>query len=127
MTIQGETLTEINLFRVLSMRDRSFLSKLCRLQRFSSRQQIVTQDKLSRNIHFILSGRVKVSYHTTNGREVTIWKHSKGDALDLYSLMNGKFHYPRATDITPVVELSMRRREFNRTLLLIQKFLYNFI
>ncbi len=116
MTIQNNTLRNIPFFSDLPAHDKSTLVKMCCLQHFNPHQQIVAQDAHSRNIHFILSGKVKSAYHIANKREVVIWEHSKGDALGLLSLKNGKYRTARATTMTSVTVLSMTRQEFNNAL-----------
>ena len=117
MTIHSEVLSEITMFDKLSARARNALAKQCQLQHFETGQQIVAQDFQPRNIYFIISGKIKTAYHTASGREVIIWRHSKGDVLGVLSLDDEKYRSAHAIALTPVICLSMTRQQFRKVLL----------
>jgi len=110
--VTANTLAGIALFRELSEDDRSLIAQYCRGKRYSPHQQILSQKDPSRDVYFIISGTVRVTYFSKSGKEISFRDQSAGEMFGELSAIDG---LPRSAQIwaqTDAVLVSVNQDHF---------------
>lgn len=89
----------------LALEEREALTQKGRRRRFPRGSTLFNEGEHSDRILVLLSGRVKVSYFTEDGREVVLAVRSPGDLLGELSALDGEARSATATAIEPVEAL----------------------
>jgi len=66
-----DTLADIRLLSELSSREIEVIEKHCRWKKYGASEQIIDQHSNSRDIFFVVEGRVRVVNYSLSGREIT--------------------------------------------------------
>jgi CRP-like cAMP-binding protein len=74
----------------LSEADAEHIVAAMRVDDYEDGHIFVCQDKLAKELHLLLKGRVKVSYYGSTGRNHTLRTLEPGDLFGLLSLSDGK-------------------------------------
>jgi CRP-like cAMP-binding protein len=96
-----ETLAGVSIFREVSPEAAEALSRRCRWRRYGPRQTILQRQDESRDIFFIVRGRVCAIYHSASGREIRICDLGAGEIFGEFAAIDGG---PRSTDIVSVTD-----------------------
>lgn len=74
MTADGghQTLAGIDLFTGMPAEVVKTLEQACRWKRYKADEQIIDRDSDSRDVHFVVAGKVRVVNYSLSGREVTL-------------------------------------------------------
>jgi CRP-like cAMP-binding protein len=103
----AEILDGIEIFRNLAPDTVASLSRRCSWRRYGPGQLILQRQDESRDVFFVVSGRVSVVYHSASGREVRFSDSAAGDIIGDFAAIDGE---PRSADIvsvTPTLIASM--------------------
>ena len=107
----------IALFEGLSDADLVPIMEACTIRSFPRNAQILSEQEQTTDIFFILSGTVRFSSYTANGREVIFNEISTGDIFGEFSAVD---RLPRSSNVTAMsdcVVARMSAEQFHRVLL----------
>ncbi len=79
MAETSHTLSGIPLLRSLDAATRQSLEQRCRWQRYGAHDEIISRENDSRDVYFIISGRVRVVNHSLSGREIAFHEMDAGE------------------------------------------------
>jgi CRP/FNR family cyclic AMP-dependent transcriptional regulator len=96
----------------LTAEEREQLIRDGRRRRFRRGSTLFNEGERSDRVVILLSGRVKVSYFTEDGREVVLAIRSSGDILGELSALDGEPRSATATAIEPVEGLVLAAGQF---------------
>jgi len=111
-TITQDTLLAIDLFRDLGAADRSSIAARCQGAQFDTGATIVSQRDTRREVFFIVSGKVRVSYHSKPGKDVQFRELSAGECFGELSAIDGHVRSADVIAYTNVFVASLRAAEF---------------
>jgi len=97
----AETVAEIAIFRGLAPEVITMLSRRCRWRHYGAGQTILQRQDESRDVFFIVRGRVCANYHSASGREVRFTDLAAGDMFGEFAAIDGE---PRSSDIVSVTD-----------------------
>jgi CRP/FNR family cyclic AMP-dependent transcriptional regulator len=104
-SVPGSTLTEtlagIAIFREMAPEMVAALSRRCAWRRYGAMQMILQRQDESRDVLFIVSGRVSAIYNTVSGREVRICDLVAGDIFGDFAAIDGE---PRSADVVSAAD-----------------------
>lgn len=72
------------------------IEKLCAFNRYSSQEQIIDRDSESRDVFFVVEGRVRVVLYSLSGREVTLDDLESGNYFGQLAALDG---HPRSASV----------------------------
>lgn len=107
----------IALFEDLSDEDLALVAEACTIRTYPRHAHIVSEQELTTDIFFILSGTVRFSSYTANGREVIFNEISTGGIFGEFSAVD---HRPRSSNVmalTDCVLARMSAEQFHHVLL----------
>lgn len=110
--MNSQVLKQIPLFSELSDRDLEKIFQVASRQRYHKDNIILIEEEVGSTMFVILSGRVKISRISDDGREVILSILSDGDFFGEMSLLDG---HTRSANVTAIEEselLVIRREEF---------------
>ena len=97
----AESLAGIEIFSELAPDVVAALSRRCRWRRYGAGQTILQYQDESRDVFFILQGRVCAIYYSACGREVRFSDIPAGDLFGEFAAIDGE---PRAADVVSVTD-----------------------
>ena len=92
----AERLDGIEIFGNLAPDAVALLSRRCTWRRYSPGQMILQRQDNTRDVFFVVSGRVSAIYHSASGREVRFSDSVAGDIFGDFAAIDGE---PRSADI----------------------------
>lgn len=95
-TSEAAELARIPLFADLSPAERAAIARQCRWRRFDPHEQIIDRQSESRDVFFVISGRVRVIIYSVSGREVTLDDLVCGDFFGELAAIDGN---PRSASV----------------------------
>jgi CRP/FNR family cyclic AMP-dependent transcriptional regulator len=105
-----DILKSIPLFSELNDRDLDKITQVASRQRYHKDNLILIEEEVGSTMFVILSGRVKISRVSDDGREVILSILSEGDFFGEMSLLDGQTRSANVT-ATEISELLVIRRE----------------
>jgi CRP/FNR family transcriptional regulator, cyclic AMP receptor protein len=93
---QQSLLVTIELLADLPDEQFAKLDKACSWNRYSAHEQIIDRDSETRDVFFIVEGRVRVSNYSLSGREITLDDLSEGAHFGELSAID---HQPRSASV----------------------------
>jgi CRP/FNR family transcriptional regulator, cyclic AMP receptor protein len=96
-----QSLTKVNLLSGLDDPTLKSLEQRCRWQRFGPQEQIIGHDSDSRDVYFIVEGRVRVVNYSLSGREITFDEIASGRYFGEFSALDG---HPRSANVVALTE-----------------------
>jgi len=97
----GNTLRGIELLSGLPTEELEKIEKTCRWKRYDKEEQIIDRQSDSRDIFFIVNGRVRVVIYSLSGREVTLDDNETGSFFGELAAIDG---YPRSASVMALTE-----------------------
>ena len=88
--ITADTLASVSLFAKLNRTARAELAPMFNGWRYAVNSEIVSQNDRSRDVYFLISGRVRVTYFSSKGREVTFRDQEAGTMFGELAAVDGK-------------------------------------
>lgn len=116
---QGRSLAGIGLLESLpadSLRD---LEQRCRWHRYKAHDQIIDRESESRDIYFVVSGRVRIVNYSLSGREITLEDLEPGSYFGELSALDGQ---PRSATVIALTETMAASLSPNAFLSLLRRF-----
>jgi len=110
--MNADILKQIPLFSEMNDRDLDKIIHLASKQKYHKENLILIEEEIGSTMFIILSGRVKISRISDDGREVILSILSDGDFFGEMSLLDG---HTRSANVTAIEEselLVIRREEF---------------
>lgn len=99
--IHAETLADIAIFRGLAPEVVTMLSRRCRWRHYGAGQTVLQHQDDSRDVFFIVRGRVCAKYHSASGREVRFTDLAAGEIFGEFAAIDGE---PRSSDVVAVTD-----------------------
>ncbi len=99
MVETAHTLSGIPLLRSLDDAARRSLEQRCRWQRYNAHDEIIGRESDSRDVYFVISGRVRVVNHSLSGREIAFHEMDAGDYFGELAAIDGR---PRSATVVAV-------------------------
>jgi CRP/FNR family transcriptional regulator, cyclic AMP receptor protein len=96
-----ETLAGIAIFHELAAADVALLSRRCRWRHYGPGQTILQRRDESREVFFIVRGRVSAVYHSASGREVQLCELPAGELFGEFAAIDGE---PRSADVVSLAD-----------------------
>jgi len=97
----GNTLRGIDLLKDLPADELEKIEKACRWKKYDKDEQIIDRQSDSRDIFFVVSGRVRVVIYSLSGREVTLDDNEPGSFFGELAAIDG---YPRSASVMALRE-----------------------
>ena len=95
------TLSTIEPFRGLPAADLEAVARRCRWRRYDPGQQVVGRQEESRDVFFVVSGRVRVTLFSVSGKEVTFRDLDAGEMFGELAAIDGQ---PRSANVIALTE-----------------------
>ncbi len=92
----SNTLAGIDLLAGLTPEQLSGLERLCRWKRYPARAQIIDRQSETRDVFFIISGRVRVGNYSLSGQEITFSDMAEGGHFGELAALDGQ---PRSASV----------------------------
>ncbi len=92
----SNTLAGIELLTGLTPEELSGLERLCRWKRYPAREQIIDHQSDTRDVFFVVSGRVRVVNYSVSGREITLNDMAEGAHFGELAALDGQ---PRSASV----------------------------
>lgn len=77
----AQTLAGIELFRDLNHDERAVIASRCHAHRYAAKEQVLAVDDPSRDVLFVVSGEVRVTLYSPQGKEVIFRHQTAGEML----------------------------------------------
>jgi CRP/FNR family transcriptional regulator, cyclic AMP receptor protein len=107
-----ETLLAVDLFRDLSPADRAAIAKRCEAAQFRAGERIVMQRGDETDVFFIVSGTVRVTFHSKPGKDVQFRDQHAGECFGELAAIDGR---PRSADVEALSDVfvgAIKSRDF---------------
>ena len=89
-------LASIDIFRDLSLTDYDSLSQIIKAHHYQPDQRVINLGENTRDVFFIISGKVRITTFTSGGKEVTFQDMKAGQMFGELSAIDGE---PRSTNV----------------------------
>lgn len=112
MDLTAESLIGVEVFRGLRAADRSKLAALCHGRRYAANERILSHKDETRDVYFIVSGKVRVTIYSLGGKEITFRDQSAGEMFGELGAIDGE---PRSAHVMALEDsllASMSRETF---------------
>lgn len=110
--LTAESLVGVEVFRRLGAADRGRLAGLCRGRRYAAQQRILSHKDETRDVYFIVSGKVRVTIYSLGGKEITFRDQAAGEMFGELGAIDGE---PRSAHVMALEDsllASMTRETF---------------
>jgi CRP-like cAMP-binding protein len=114
-----EALTAFKVFRALPPDAIETLSKRCQWHHYGSHQLIVAQDDETKDVFFIVRGRVRVTVYAASGKEVSFRDLGAGQMFGELSAIDGQ---PRSATVIALQETVMARMPPNVFWMMVERY-----
>ena len=101
-TITGDTLLAVDLFRDLSSPVRAAIAQCCTGGLFDAGERIVLQRDDQTDVFFIVSGTVRVTFHSKPGKDVQFRDQHAGQCFGELAAIDGS---PRSADVVALSDV----------------------
>ena len=112
----AQTLAGIELFRELDHDERTAIAALCHAHRYAAKEQVLAVDDPSRDVLFVVSGTVRVTLYSPQGKEVIFRDQTAGQMLGELAAIDGS---PRSAHVVAEQDtllVSMSPQDFRTVL-----------
>jgi CRP-like cAMP-binding protein len=116
MELSAETLYGVDLFRHLSPQERRAVASHCRARRYRANQQIISHDDETRDVFFVVSGRVRATLYSLSGKQVNFQDLGAGKMFGELSAIDGSPRSAHVMALSDSLLLSMSPEDFWETL-----------
>lgn len=103
-TLPADSLANVDLFSDLSPADLEKLEKRCSWKKFRKQELIIDRQSESREVYFIVSGRVRVVNYSLSGREVTFDDLDAGENFGELAALDSQ---PRSANIVALEDTTV--------------------
>ncbi|MCP5367947.1 MAG: Crp/Fnr family transcriptional regulator [Hyphomicrobiales bacterium] len=113
---QTHSLRKIELYSDLSDRELAEVEKQCSWKRFAAQEQIIDRHSETRDVYFIVNGRVRVVNYSLSGREVTLDDFLAGSPFGELAAIDGEPRSASVMALEPTLLASLSHEHFVRTM-----------
>jgi CRP/FNR family cyclic AMP-dependent transcriptional regulator len=113
---EASLLANSELFGVLGEVDRRQLAGLCTRKKVVARQVIFHQGDVGREMFIVISGKLKVSVTSEDGKELSFFIFHENDIFGELALLDGERRSATVTAIGPCELLVLHHRDFQQLL-----------
>lgn len=110
------TLSDIGVLAGLAEDELQSLARRCNWRRYERNQQIVGHLDSTREVHFIVQGRVRVIVYSFAGKEVTFRDMAAGDLFGELSALDGQPRSANVIALEPTATAALSAEAFNALL-----------
>ena len=110
------TLRGIELYSDLTDAELAEVEKLCSWKKFSAQEQIIDRHSETRDVYFIVQGRVRVVNYSLSGREVTLDDFLAGSPFGELATIDGEPRSASVMALEPSLLASLPHEHFVRTI-----------
>ena len=110
--LTAESLVGVEVFRRLDAAERGRLAGLCSGRRYEAQQWILSHKDETRDVYFIVSGKVRVTIYSLGGKEITFRDQAAGEMFGELGAIDGE---PRSAHVMALEDsllASMSRETF---------------
>lgn len=110
--LTAESLVGVQVFGRLDAADRGRLAALCSGRRYEAGQRILSHKDPTQDVYFIISGKVRVTIYSLNGKEITFRDQGAGEMFGELGAIDGE---PRSAHVMALEDsllASMPRETF---------------
>ncbi len=110
--LTAESLVGVEVFRRLDAAERGRLAALCSGRRYEAQQRILSHKDQTRDVYFIISGKVRVTIYSLGGKEITFRDQGAGEMFGELGAIDGE---PRSAHVMALEDsllASMPRETF---------------
>lgn len=110
--LTAESLVGVEVFRGLRAADRGKLAALCQGRRYAAEERVLSHKDETRDVYFIVSGTVRVTIYSLNGKEITFRDQAAGEMFGELGAIDGE---PRSAHVMALEDsllASMSRETF---------------
>ncbi len=108
----AETLAGVEIFRGLDHAARAALARRCQGRVYAPHQGIIHHQDSSRDVHFVISGRVRATIYSRSGKEVSFRDMGSGRVFGDLSAIDGEPRSANVVALDETVVLSMGAEAF---------------
>ena len=109
-------LAQSQLFGDLLLEDRKRIVQLCTRKYFAAKQVIFHQGEPGREMYLVVSGRLKVSVTSEDGKELSFFIYHESDVFGELALLDGERRSATVTAIRPCELLVLHHNDFQQLL-----------
>jgi CRP-like cAMP-binding protein len=109
-------LAESQLFGELSLADRQRIVELCTRKRVAAKQVVFYQGEPGREMYIVVSGRLKVSVTSEDGKELSFFIFNENDIFGELALLDGERRSATVSAIGPCELLALHQNNFKKLL-----------
>jgi CRP-like cAMP-binding protein len=106
LEVTPDSLLGCRFFDRLERAERAYIARFCEGRRYAAGVEIIRHGESSRDVYFILSGRVQASLLTMAGKVVTFQELTQGDMFGELSALDGQL---RSTSVVAIDESTLMR------------------
>lgn len=110
--ITRDTLLALDLFRDLSAADRTAIAARCAGAQYRAGENIVLQRDARRDVFFIVSGSVRVSFHSKPGKDVQFRVETAGECFGELSAIDGAERSADVVALSDVFVATLKPADF---------------
>ncbi|MDJ0740068.1 MAG: Crp/Fnr family transcriptional regulator [Gammaproteobacteria bacterium] len=88
MKVTGETLRGITLFQDLELDQRRRLADMMQMEKYAPGQFVISTDDTSKDVFFVVSGKVKATLYSLSGRAVSFQELAGGEMFGEFSAID---------------------------------------
>jgi CRP/FNR family cyclic AMP-dependent transcriptional regulator len=109
-------LAQSQLFGALPLEDRERIVQLCTKKRFAAKQVVFYQGAPGREMYVVVSGRLKISVTSEDGKELSFFIFHESDIFGELALLDGERRSATVTTIDPCELLVLHHNDFQQLL-----------
>ena len=110
--LTAESLAGVEVFRRLSSDHRGKLAALCHGRRYANLQRVLSHKDPTKDIFFIISGRVRITIYSLSGKEITFRDQAAGEMFGELGALDGGPRSAHVMALEDTLLASMSRETF---------------
>jgi CRP-like cAMP-binding protein len=111
-----DALTEIEIFRDLDRAELAAIARRCAWRTYAAEQQVVGQLDETRDVYFVISGRVRANLYSPDGQDVTFRDMATGEMFGELAAIDPAPRSANIVALAPTTLASISAKEFAQVL-----------
>lgn len=108
----GRNLAEIELFRTTDDSTRKRIEQRCRWRKYQPDETVIERESPGQEVHFIVSGMVRVVDYSASGREISFEDIGEGGIVGELSAIDGGERSASVVAVQPTISAALDQRSF---------------
>lgn len=113
-TVSATTIAGVNLFSNLDQSARADVARFCDARRFRAGQEILAQSENSQFVYCIISGRVRVTFYSPAGKELSFRDQYPGETFGELAAIDGGARSAQVSAVIDTMALRIMADNFRR-------------